>query len=387
MNQWPHFAEDEIQATVDVLRSGKVNYWTGQEGREFEKEFAAYVGCDHAIALANGTVALELALYALDVGPGDEVIVTPRTFLATASAVVMRGATPVFADIDPVSQNMTPESISAVLTDKTKAVICVHLGGWPCEMDRIMDLANAHDLYVIEDCAQAHGALFKGKMVGSWGHINAFSFCQDKIMTTAGEGGMVTTNDKALWERAWAFKDHGKSYDTVYNKEHPFGFRWLHESFGTNWRLSEVQSAVGRKQLAKLPVWLETRRAFAAFYNRVFSNHPLLTLTIPDENSIHSYYKYYAMLNVDALSDGWTRDRIIQTINKQGVPCFSGSCSEIYREKCFSAVDLVPSAPLPEANKLADVSLMLLLHPTLTPAEVEGYADVVLAVLAEASVK
>ena len=195
---WPCFTHDEAKAVADVLLSNRVNYWTGNEGREFEREFAEAVGCTHAVAVANGTVALELALKVLGVGNGDEVIVTPRTFMASASAIVNAGAKPVFADVDRESQNITADSIRPVLTERTRAIICVHLAGWPCDMDPIMDLAAERGLWVIEDCAQAHGARYKGRSVGSLGHVAAWSFCQDKIMTTGGEGGMLTTNDPEI---------------------------------------------------------------------------------------------------------------------------------------------------------------------------------------------
>ncbi|MBQ53130.1 MAG: aminotransferase, partial [Leeuwenhoekiella sp.] len=260
---WPSFTEEEANAARDVLLSNKVNYWTGQEGREFEKEFAAWADCDYAIALTNGTVALDLALQALGVGAGDEVIVTSRTFLASASSIVTSGAVPVFADVDADSQNITTDSVRAVMTERTKAIICVHLAGWPCDMDPIMALAAKHGLFVIEDCAQAHGARYKGRSVGSIGHVGAWSFCQDKIMTTGGEGGMITTNDEALWSRAWSGKDHGKSWHAVYEREHPPGFRWLHESAGTNARLTEMQAAIGRIQLGRMPDWHAQRAGHA----------------------------------------------------------------------------------------------------------------------------
>src|ERR1039458_6044205 len=261
---WPHFTPDEVDAVSRVVQSGKVNYWTGSEGRLFEEEFAAFTGSKHAIALANGTVALELALHALGVGPGDGGVGASRTFIASASCAVMRGAVPVVADVDRNSQNITADTVRAALTPRTRAIIPVHLAGWPCDMDPILELARERGLWVIEDCAQAHGATYKGRTVGSMGDVNAFSFCQDKIMTTGGEGGLLTTNDPDKWARAWAFKDHGKSYDAVYNRTHLPGFRWLHESFGTNWRLTEIQSALGRVLLRKLPQMVEKRRGLAA---------------------------------------------------------------------------------------------------------------------------
>ena len=375
---WPNFAEDEISAVTDVLCSGKVSYWTGPEGREFEKEFAAYTNCRYAITLANGTVALELALYALGIiGPGDEVIVTCRTFIASASCIVMRGATPVIADVDPVSQNITAATIRPLITPRTKAVICVHLAGWPCDMDPIMELARERGLKVIEDCAQCHGAIYKGRPVGSLGDVAAFSFCQDKIMTTGGEGGMLTTNDPDLWEKAWSYKDHGKSYDAVYKREHAPGFHWLHESFGTNWRLTEMQSAIGRLQLRKLPEWADTRQRHAAVLTDCFLNIPALRVTSPPPEIRHAYYKYYAFVRPEYLKVSWDRDCIMNAVTAEGIPCFSGSCSEIYREKAFTDKGFGPAERLPVALELGETSLMFLVHPTLSEADM---ADTVRAV-------
>ncbi|MES2203910.1 MAG: DegT/DnrJ/EryC1/StrS aminotransferase family protein [Pseudomonadota bacterium] len=374
---WPFYGEDEIQAVTDVLKSGKVNYWTGNIGREFEIAFAKYANCSYAIALANGTLALELALYAIDLKPGDEVIVTPRTFLASASCVVMRGGIPVFADVDPVSQNITAETIEKMITPKTKAIIAVHLAGWPCEMDKIMTLAEKHKLWVIEDCAQAHGARYKNRPVGSWGHLAAFSFCQDKIMSTGGEGGMLTMNDKAMWEKCWAYKDHGKSYDTVYNREHAPGFRWLHESFGTNWRLTETQSAIGLKQLKKLDAWVDKRRQNAAMLTKAFKEIPFLDVHVPGDDVYHSYYKYYVFVNHKAILQGWTRDRIMKAINDQGIACFSGSCSEIYLEKCFENSGMPPQPRLPNAQRLGETSLMFLVHPTIEEDQMKAIVNTI----------
>ncbi len=377
MTAWPCFAEDEIAAVDAVLRSGKVNYWTGEEGRAFEKEFAAWCNTEHAVAVANGTVALELALHALDIGPGDEVVVPPRTFLATASAVIARGAKPVFADVDPVSGNITADTIEKVLTPATRAIIPVHLGGWPCDMEPIMELAAARNLKVIEDCAQAHGAMYKGRPVGSLGDAAAFSFCQDKIMTTGGEGGMLITDSREVWERAWAYKDHGKSFEAVYEREHPPGFRWLHESFGTNWRMTEMQAAIGRLQLRKLPGWSETRHRNAAILSDGFRAIPALRVEEPAAGLRHAWYKYNVYLRPERLRRGWDRDRIMEAINAAGVPCFSGSCSEIYREKAFERANLVPEQPLPVARKLGRTTLMFLVHPTLEVEDMERTCRVV----------
>lgn len=382
---WPSFTTEEVDVVEKVLLSNKLNYWTGTEGREFEKEFASYCGVRHAIVLANGTVALELALYALGIGPGDEVVTTSRTFIASASCVVMCGATPVLADVDPVSQNITAETIRTVLTPRTKAIIAVHLAGWPCDMDSIMELAGKHGLKVIEDCAQAHGATYKGRMVGSLGDVAAFSFCQDKIMTTGGEGGMLTTNDEVLWRKSWEYKDHGKSYDSVYHQQHPQGFRWLHDSFGTNWRLTEMQSAIGRVQLRRLKEWLGIRRRHASVLTKIFSGISALRTTLPTEEIDHAYYKYYTFVRPEKLKPGWDRDRIMAAVNAEGVPCYSGSCSEIYLEKAFQTAGLCPEKRLDVAKILGETSLMFLVHPTLSDNEIDSTCSAVKKVFQLAS--
>ncbi len=381
---WPSFSHEEIAVATRVLESGKVNYWTGEEGRQFEAEFAAFTGCKHAVAVTNGTVALELALHALGIGLGDEVVVPSRTFIASASCVVMRGATPVIADVDRDSQNVTADTIRAVISPRTRAIIPVHLAGWPCNMDPILELAREYKLRVIEDCAQAHGATYKGRPVGSMGDVNAFSFCQDKIMTTGGEGGMLTTNDSNLWSRAWAFKDHGKSYDAVYRRQHPPGYRWLHESFGTNWRLTEMQSAIGRVQLQRLPQSVHTRRRLADLLTERFSQISALRVTRPPHQILHSYYKYYAFLELEGLREGWDRQRLIDAINAEGVPCFAGSCSEIYLERAFSE-ELRPLKRLPIAKELGETAMMFLVHPTLSDDDMKDTADAVEKVLSCAS--
>ncbi|MFS0738532.1 DegT/DnrJ/EryC1/StrS aminotransferase family protein [Sphingomonas sp. 1P06PA] len=381
---WPHFDADEIAAAVRVLESGKVNQWTGHEVRGFEADYAAALGRTHAIALANGTLAIELALMAWEIGPGDEVVTTSRTFIASASAAVMRGATPVIADVDPVTQNITADSIRAVLTPATRAIIAVHLAGWPCDMDALSALARERGLLLIEDCAQAHGATWAGRPVGSFGDCAAFSFCQDKIMTTAGEGGLLALDNEARFRTAWAYKDHGKSYEAVFEREHPPGFRWLHESFGTNWRMTEVQAAIGRIQLAKLPAWTARRQANGDALDRMLAGVPGLRLTPPPAAIGHARYKYYAFLERDRLKSGWTQQRIVDAVVAEGVPCFSGSCSEIYLEKAFTGRGLGPGQRLPVARQLGEESLMLLVHPTLDEIDMRDAADAVAKVMTQA---
>ena len=406
LSTWPSFSPEEVDAVRRVLLSNKVNYWTGNETRAFEKEFAAWCQTRYAVALSNGTLALDVALKALGIGPGDEVVVTPRTFIASISCVVNAGAVPVFADVEADSGNLSARTIEEVLTAKTftqdelakarktKAVICVHLAGWPCDMDSIMALAVQNDLKVIEDCAQAHGARYKGRPVGSIGHVGAWSFCQDKIMTTGGEGGMVTTNDEALWRAMWSFKDHGKSYEAVYERQHPPGFRWLHESFGTNWRMLEMQAVIGRIQLQRMHEWAVTRKRNAqAIWDMCakFSTLRVPTFKCGSCPSAceaigceHAHYKCYVYIEPTRLSDGWTRDEIVEELNAQGVPCFQGSCSEVYLEKAFDGTGWRPSVRLPVAKELGETSLMFLVHPTLTEGEINQTCEAIQLVMSKA---
>jgi dTDP-4-amino-4,6-dideoxygalactose transaminase len=412
---WPSFTAEEADAVHRVLMSNNVNYWTGSDTRAFEKEFAAWCSTTYAVALANGTLALDVALKALGIGPGDEVVVTPRTFIASVSSIVNAGARPVFADVEVDSGNVSARTISTVLSPRTKAVICVHLAGWPCDMDPIMALASQHDFKVIEDCAQAHGARYKGRPVGSIGHVGAWSFCQDKIMTTGGEGGMVTTNDEYLWRTMWSFKDHGKSYEAVYERQHPPGFRWLHESFGTNWRMLEMQATIGLIQLHRMSDWTYIRQNNAAAL--VESLKPFAEADGPvrlpqlgcisgkNGNSsacntgcgfgairscangcLHGHYKFYTYVRPKYLAPGWTRDRIIEAINSEGVPCYQGSCSEVYLEKAFDGTGWRPESRLPVAKELGETSLMFLVHPTLTDTEIQKTCEVIKQILSQAKI-
>jgi len=319
------------------------------------------------------------------VRPGDEVVTTSRTFLASATSAISVGAIPRFADVDRDSQNVTAATLEAAITPKTKAFVVVHLAGWPCDMDPIMELAERRGIAVIEDCAQAHGATYKGRPVGSIGHVAAWSYCQDKIMTTGGEGGAVTTNDTHAWDLMWSLKDHGKSYDTVYRKQHPPGFRWLHERFGSNWRLTEMQSAMGRVLLGRLPDWVARRRAHAEQLNRALEQQPAIRVTLPPAQARHSYYKYYCFVRPEALREGWNRDRIMSAVTAEGIPCFSGSCSEIYLEQCFVDAGLSPAQRLPVARELGETSLMFLVHPTLERPDIDDTIQAIEKVLAHAT--
>jgi len=388
---WPCFGHDEIEAVTKVLRSGRVNQWTGGEVTSFEEEYADYLEVKHAVAVSNGSVALDIALTILNIGPGDEVIVSPRSFVASAGCVALRKATPVFVDVDSDSQNITPETVKSAISPKTKAVIVVQLAGWPCELAELRMLCDRHGIYLIEDCAQAHGAKMNGKPVGSYGHISAFSFCQDKIMTTGGEGGMLVTDDEDLWRKAWSYKDHGKDYDLVFTAKHPPGFRWLVKTFGTNCRMTEMQAAIGRVVLRKLDDWVEKRRNFAGILTDGFKKIPQLRVTIPPDYLYHSYYKYYVFVRTEKLRPGWTRDRVLGELEERGVPCGTGACPEIYLEEAFRNYGYklgsknyeLKEGRLPVANELGTTSLMFLVHPTLTEANMHYVVEQVRKILGE----
>lgn len=381
---WPRYEEDEIAAVTRVLESGKVNYWTGDEVGEFEREFARAVGCAYAVACANGSLALDLALRSLELDSGDEVVVTPRTFVASASCIALIGARPVFADVDSDSQNITAKTVHEAITSNTKAILCVHLAGRPCDMDPILALAERHGLWVLEDCAQAHGARYKGHPVGSLGHVAAWSFCQDKILTTGGEGGMLTTNDPAICERAWSFKDHGKSRSAIQQKASRPGFKWVHESLGTNYRLTGMQAAIGRVQLGKLERWVERRNTNAALLTEGLRGLRALRLPETPHDIRHAYYKYYAFVRPEKLRPGWDRDRILELLSREGIPCGSGVCPEVYLEKPFQDTGMCPEKRLSGARELGETSLMFPVHPTLDASDMKNACDVIRSILKQA---
>ena len=381
--KWPVFDEEQRAAVDCVLQSGKVNYWTGREGKCFEEEYAHYLGVQHAVAVSNGTVALELALFAVGLKNDDEVVIPSRTFIGTASAVVARGGIPVCADIDMVTQNVTTETLKAAVTKKTRGIIVVHLGGWPCDMDSIMEFAKERDLFVIEDCAQAHGAEYKGKPVGSFGDINAFSFCQDKIITTGGEGGLLATNNRELWERAWSYKDHGKNWDVVNSQNQAGSFRYLHDSFGTNFRMTEMQAAIGRLQLKKLPDWHHRRSKNAMALQDSLFGCPGLFVPRPDVDYKHAYYRFYALVEKTLLTADWNRDKIIKACQAKGIQVGSGSCGEIYLEKAFRQFGTPPR--LPGALHAQETSLAFLVDPTFTVRDMQRVGGIVSEIMKKAT--
>ncbi|WP_435418764.1 DegT/DnrJ/EryC1/StrS family aminotransferase [Parerythrobacter aurantius] len=371
ISTWPRHEDDEIAAALKVLQSGRVNSLVhGDETRAFEHEFADYVGVPHAIAVANGTVSIELALRALGIGPGDEVIVPARSFFATTSAVVAVGALPVFADVEPATQNIDPDSVIRMISADTRAIICVHLAGQPCDMDRLCAVASANGLFLVEDCAQAHGAKWGGRPVGSFGDAGSFSFCTDKIISTGGEGGMLVLKDDAAWQRAWAYKDHGKNPHRLTGQGNgPAGeYRFLHDSFGSNFRITEVQAAIGRRQLAKLDEWIAIRDKNAGALLGEASRHPAVKLIPLPEAARHAYYKCYIRLDLDKLPAGVSRADIIGALQANGIQCGSGSCPDMSREKAFDGLKIRRDGNLSNAARLAKETIMFQVDHTLDDA-------------------
>ena len=376
---WPVFDAEIIDAVRNVLVSGKGNQWAGQHVYAFEKEYAQYLGIKNTIAMANGTVTMDVALKVLGIGPGDEVVVSSRSFVASASCVAWAGALPVVADIDYSSGNVTAETIQIVVTKKTKAVIVVHLAGWPCEMDPIIKLCRSQKIFLIEDCAQAHGARYKDKPVGTFGHFASFSFCQDKIFSTGGEGGLLVTNDQTLWKEAWSLKDHGRDFDVVFNHKSGTSFLWMVNSFGTNYRLTEMQAAIGRIMLTRLDGMVLERRKNAQMLNEAFASIPGLVVTQPSADCYHAYYKYYVQIDPGRLKAGWSRDKILEELAAKGVVCGCGACPEIYREKAFrnqrKKLRLPPEKRRSLAKRLGETCIMLQVHPTLSEEAINYVID------------
>lgn len=384
---WPFYDNDERVAVQEVMMSGRVNQWTGHHVKEFEKEFAEYVGTEYAVAVSNGTVALDLILGSFQSDPHrDEILVTSRTFMASVSSIVLAGFVPVFVDVDPETGNICPKDIARKISNRTVAIMCVHLAGLPCDMDPIIDIGAEYGVLIIEDCAQAHGAEYKGRKVGSLGHVAAWSFCQDKIMSTAGEGGMVTTNIPELYKHIWEFKDHGKSLDKISTPNPSKGFRFIHDSFGSNYRMTEIQAAVGRLQLKKLDYWIQIRNLNADYLDETLSQYSAVTVVRhTTADVLHAKYKHYAYVNPEGLREGWDRQRIIDELTKLGVPVYTGSCSEVYLEDAFLKVGLAPQVSLPNALKLGETSLMFLVHPTITQNDLDFMREGLETVLGSAS--
>ena len=366
MKNWPHFTRNEIDNVVRILKSGKVNYLNGKEGLKFEKNFSKFTGSKYSIAISNGTNALELVLKAINLKPKDHVIVTSKSFIASASCVVSVGAVPVFADIDINSQNISIDFIKKIINKKTKAIICVHLGGWPCDMKNLVKICKKNKIKLIEDCSQAHGAKIKNKSVGTFGDFGTWSFCNDKIISTGGEGGMITTNSYKNYQNIWSLKDHGKNKKKYFNISSNYSFRYLHDNFGSNFRLTEMQSAIGNTQLLLLKERLKIRKKNANQYMKNLKNcRSIIIPNIPKEIT-HSFYRLYLRLDFKFIKKNWNKDQIINRLNKIGFDCSEGSCSEIYNELCFRNSKYKVKNRLQNSSELSKTSFALKVDHTIS---------------------
>lgn len=366
---WPEYDKETIDDISKMLESGKVNQWTGTKVKEFEKEFAKYFNCKYAVAVSNGTTALELAFITLNLKEGDEVLVTPRSFIASISSIVRCGGIPVFIDVDD-TQNINPNNLK--VSEKTKGILCVHLAGYPCDMDPIMEFANKHNLWVVEDCAQSTGAKYNGKYCGTIGHINAWSFCQDKIISTGGEGGMITTDDETLYKKAWSFKDHGKDFDLVTTSQtNSSTFRWLHTQVGTNWRMMEFQAIIGLHQLKKLESWVNHRRKISQIYTDYLKDVAYIP-EVPDKY-YHAFYKFYCFHD--------KKEEIMKKIQEKQIPVYQGTCGEMYLEKGFTKYE--PETPCSHSRELSRKSLMFLTDPTISEETAENNAKIIKKIMEE----
>ena len=378
---YPKFNKNSIKKVQAVLKSGKVNYWTGNECKQFEKEFSTYIGNKYSVAVSNGSVALEIVLRALNLKKGDRVIVTPRSFIISASCVLNVGLIPIFADVDN-NGNLSIEGIKKKYNNSVKAIIVVHLNGLSCDLDPILNFTRKKNIYLIEDCSQAHGAMYKGKKVGSYGDISTWSFCQDKIISTGGEGGMISTNNKKLWLNCWSLKDHGKNHHSCFIKKHKTGFRWLQDYKGSNYRMTEIQAALGREQLKTLDKQIYKRNIIVNLYLRGLKEYyqKFDILDKPDFKNKscclknksctkcgHAYYRLNLFINVKKIN----QIELLEKLNNKKINCGIGACPEIYREKIFKKLKLCPKKRLVKAKILGETSIVFPINPFKSLANIK----------------
>lgn len=376
--KYPYYPPTLISKVSQTLNSGKINYWTGNEGIIFEKEFSNYVNNKYSIAVSNGSVALEIALKALNLKKNDKIIVTPRSFIISASCVHNLNLKPVFADVD-INGNLSIEGIKKSYTKSIKAIILVHLNGLPCDLDPIIKFAKKFKIKIVEDCSQAHGAIYKRKPIGSFGDVATWSFCQDKIISTGGEGGMISTNNKKIWKKCWSLKDHGKNYYSVFYKKHKLGFKWLHDNFGSNYRMTEVQAVIGRYQLKYLNSQIKIRNIIATKiiealkifwkkYNLIqeinfkCSGCKLKNLKKKCNDCRHSFYRLNFFVNINRREKLYLLNRL----QNRNVNCNEGPCPEIYKEKIFKKLKFFSKKRLINTKHLGRKSIAYHINPYAT---------------------
>ncbi len=364
-NQWPIVSNQEIKLVNNVLKSNKLNYWTGENCKKFEEEFSKLIKTKYSISLANGSVGLDIAIKSLNLKKNSEVIVTPRSYISSVTSVINQGLTPVFADIDLNSQNIEYETIIKKITKNTKAILVVHLGGMPANMTKIISFAKKNKIKIIEDCSQAHGAKINNKYVGTFGDISIWSFCNDKILNTLGEGGIIATKSFMIYKKLWALKDCGKNFSKFKKFKKKNKFKWVHDFEGTNLRMTEVQAAIGRYQLKKLTTWVNMRNYISKKIISICKNFKSIRTQIVPSKFLNSYYRCYIFLDYKHIKKGWTREKILQYLNTNGIYCDVGSCPEIYKEKFLSKQKHINLKSLKNANLIGKSSIAFKVFPNI----------------------
>ena len=391
---WPTFNEKTYDKVVDILKSGKVNYWTGKVGMEFEKAWAKWLGVNHAISVANGTCALHTALASLNIGPGDEVICTSYSFIASSFCALQAGAMPVFADVT-TDHTIDPKAIEACITERTKAIVVVHLYGIVADMDPIMAIAKKHNLYVVEDCAQCFGGVYKGKKAGTIGHVGCFSFCQSKHFTTGGEGGMVVTNDEDLAWECRSFRDHGYDVKAKLNLLEMEGKQlYIHRRVGFNFRMTEMQSAIGLGELERFDNWnLKNRIRNGKMIIKALKDHPLvLHVPVDTKDRQNAFWWCPIVIDPSKLKDGIDTKQFIAAMAAEGVAVYSVLWPEMYKEQAYTDRKGFGIASYPfndpksrnidytkfnckQANWMTDRTISFFTHPTYEVEHIQAYID------------
>ena len=335
---WPSFDEAAIRAVDETLRSGKVNYWTGKRGMEFERRFADWQGSRYAISTTNGTSALHVALTALGIGPGDEVIVPSYTFIASSFSIVQAGAIPRFADVNLADHCLSVESAEALVTARTKAVMPVHLYGNVADMDAINAFAKRHNLFVIEDNAEAFGGVYKGKKTGTLSDIAGCSFCQSKTFTTGGEGGMVTTDNEDLAWLARSFRDHGYDVkDRLNLLELEQKLSYIHNMVGWNYRMTEMQSAIGLAELDRIDTWnMPRRKRNAHIIMDILADEPLVKYRPIDTPERQNGW-FVMAFSLDIENMRCDINEFVAAAGAEGAPCWRVFWPQCHTEQAFSA--------------------------------------------------
>lgn len=366
---WPNYSSAEIDKVIKIIKSGNVNYVNGKVGKKFEKLFSKWIKRKYSVALSNGTVALELAIKSLKLPSNSEIMVTARSFFSSASVIVRAGYVPKFIDVDLYDQNISIKDIKKKISKKTKAIICVHLSGNPCRMEKILKITKKYKLKIIEDCAQAHGAEIDNKKVGSFGNIATWSFCNDKIISTLGEGGMISTNEKKIYDYINSYKDHGLSYRNLKNLKKKFIYN--KDFFGSNYRLTEIQSSAGIYQLSKINKTLKQRRFIAEKYTELFKKFSdYFYFYEPPKNTKPAWYRFYIFIKKDLKNYKNLRDKIVEEFTKKKIKCNYGACPEIYLEKAFKNSRFKLNKRLNNCKVLGETSIALDINHTLTKKEI-----------------